>query len=52
VRGQLRAPAALSPEVDGWALEPIWMLWTIEKSLALAGNRTSAVQTVTHSYID
>jgi hypothetical protein len=47
VGGQLHALAALilgkKPPVpivqeDGWASEPVWMLWNREKSLASARN--------------
>jgi hypothetical protein len=29
-----------------WSPEPVWTLWRKEKSLALAGNKTPAVQPV------
>jgi hypothetical protein len=53
VSGQLHTPAALPPEEElpapigyeaGWAPEPVWTLWSGEKSLTLAENRTTAVQ--------
>jgi hypothetical protein len=30
----------------GWAPEPVWMLWSTEKSVAPAGNRISDLQPV------
>jgi hypothetical protein len=36
----------------GWTPQPVWTLWSREKSLASAGNRTSAVQLVARSYTD
>jgi hypothetical protein len=59
--GQLHAPAALpsgkEPPVPmeqeaGWAPEPAWTLWSKEKCLSPAGNRTPAVQPVAHRYTD
>jgi hypothetical protein len=56
VSGQLNAPAALPLGVPtvyeaGWAPEPVWTLWCREKSFFFsAGNRTPAVQPVTHPY--
>jgi hypothetical protein len=53
--GQLHAPAALPPvkepqipigQETGWDPEPVWMLWSKERTLATAGNRTPAVQPV------
>jgi hypothetical protein len=46
VNGQLRASVALhtgndAPVTTEWTPEPVWTLWRIEKSLALAGYRTS-----------
>jgi hypothetical protein len=35
-----------------WALEPVWMLWWREKSLAPAVNQTLAIQLVTRYYTD
>jgi hypothetical protein len=51
--GRLHAQAPLllakeSPVPTGWearwATEPVWMLWTREKYLALAENPTSVIQ--------
>jgi hypothetical protein len=53
---QLHAPASLLPgkqppipvgEETAWAPERIWTLWSTEKSLVSAGNRTPTVQSVT-----
>jgi hypothetical protein len=35
-----------------WAAEPVWMLWTKEKFLTHDGNRTMAVQSITHLYTE
>jgi hypothetical protein len=52
VYGQFHAPAALSsgkePPIPivyeaGWTAEPMWTLWSTEKSLAPAGNQTPVV---------
>jgi hypothetical protein len=43
--GQLHAPVAIGYEAR-WSPEPVWMLWSSEKCLAPAGNRTLAVQPV------
>jgi hypothetical protein len=37
-----RTPLPTGYEAE-WAPEPVWTLWSTEKSLALAGNRTPAV---------
>jgi hypothetical protein len=56
VSGQLHAPAALLPgkeppvpigKKNGWVPNLVWTLWSTEKSLAPAGNRTTAVQHIT-----
>jgi hypothetical protein len=56
VSGQLHGPAAL-PSVPtgqeaGWAPEPIWTLWSREKSLSPNGNRNQALQPVARQYTD
>jgi hypothetical protein len=33
-----------------WAPEPVWTLWSTDKSLAPAGNQTPAVQSVARRY--
>jgi hypothetical protein len=52
----LHAPGALTPvpigEDAGWAPEPAWTAWSIEKSLAPAGNRIPVVQYVGCHYTD
>jgi hypothetical protein len=58
--GQLKTPAALTLEgapgthcVGGWmGSRALWTLWGTEKCLAPVGNRTLAVQPVTHRYTD
>jgi hypothetical protein len=55
VSGQLHALSALSPEKyppvpTGWVPEPVWMLWSREKNLNPAVNRTLVVQPVTRRY--
>jgi hypothetical protein len=59
--GQLHVPAALTPEKElavpigyeaGWTPEPVWTLWSAEKSLALDGNQTPADQPVVRRYTD
>jgi hypothetical protein len=61
VSAQLYAPADLTPGKEptvpieyeaGWAPEPLWTLWSREKSLATAENRTQSVQPVARRYID
>jgi hypothetical protein len=47
--GQLHVPASFlqgneSPVV-GWAPDPVWMLWNIEKSPALAGTESGSSST-------
>jgi hypothetical protein len=46
-----RPPVPIGQQT-GWFPELVWRLWRKEKSLALAGNRTPAVQPVTRRYID
>jgi hypothetical protein len=55
VNGELHAPIALNPRKEllvpvaweaVWASEPIWMLWSREKSLSPTVNWTPAVQPV------
>jgi hypothetical protein len=57
--GQLHAPAALYPwkerpvTIEGEAEsapEPIWTLWSRDKSVNLAENQTPAVHPIAHSY--
>jgi hypothetical protein len=45
------SPVPIGQEAE-WAPEPVWTLWSREKSFAPAGNRTPAVQTVASYYID
>jgi hypothetical protein len=60
VSGQLHDPAALpseEPQVltedEIWRVpEPVWTLWSREKSFAPAGNRTPTVQSLAHHYTD
>jgi hypothetical protein len=61
VSGQLYSPAALplrkeAPvtigEEDGWASEPVWTLWSKEKSLRPVEKETPAVQPVALPYTD
>jgi hypothetical protein len=61
VSRQLHAPATLQPGKEPpvsieqnawWAPEPVWTLWSKEKSLAPAGNRIPAVHTVTGRYTE
>jgi hypothetical protein len=61
VSGQLHASIALPPGKKplvptrweaGWAIEPVWMLWSREKSPAPAGNRTPAIQPIACHYTD
>jgi hypothetical protein len=57
--GQLHAPVALPPgkqppvrtesEVGS---EPVWTLWSGQKSLSASGNRTPAVQPLARRYTD
>jgi hypothetical protein len=60
VIGQLHASASLLPEKQPlvpvvyeaeWDPEPVWMLWSTEKSLSPAWNRTPAVQLVGRRYM-
>jgi hypothetical protein len=57
--GQLHAHAALPPRKEsrvpsgqeaGWAPDPVWTLWSREKSLSPAGNQTRAVHPVAGCY--
>jgi hypothetical protein len=59
--GLLHAPAASLSGKDppvpigkeaGWASEPVWTLWSTEKSLVLARNLPPAVQPVARRYTD
>jgi hypothetical protein len=61
VRGQLQGATALTPGgkalgihcVDGWVgLEPVWKLWSREKSIAPVGNITLVVQSIARRYTD
>jgi hypothetical protein len=61
VGGQLHASVALLPgkqphvpigQVTGWAPEPVWTLWSKDKSLAPVGNGTPAVPPVARRYAD
>jgi hypothetical protein len=61
VSGQLYVPAALLPGKEphvpivqeaGRAPEPVGTLWSREKSLGPAGNKTAAVQHVARRYTD
>jgi hypothetical protein len=39
--------------LGGWReAEPVWTLWSREKSLATTGNQTVAVQLLAYPYID
>jgi hypothetical protein len=44
-----KSPISVVKEA-GWTPEPVSALWNIDKSVALAGNRTPAVQPVTRRY--
>jgi hypothetical protein len=59
--GQLHAPVALPPGKEhllpirqgaGWAPEPFWTRWFLEKFPAPAGNRTPIVHLVAQRYTD
>jgi hypothetical protein len=61
VNSQFHVPATLPPsknfpvliELEAeWIPEPVWTLWSREKSLAPAGTRTPAVQPVHRQYTD
>jgi hypothetical protein len=61
VSGQLQVQAALPPKKEPpvsiglearWAAQSVSRLWRREKSLALAGNRTPAVQPLARLYSD
>jgi hypothetical protein len=61
VYGQLQNRTALIPGKEAalpigeevrWASEPVWTMWRKEKSLALVGNQTPAVQPVARRYTD
>jgi hypothetical protein len=61
VSGYLHAPAAVLLRKEtpvsigyeaGWASESVWTLWSREKSLASAENRTPAVHPVVRHYTD
>jgi hypothetical protein len=45
-------PSLLFEEAVGWALESVWMVWSKEKYLALAGNQTPTIHPVTCRYTD
>jgi hypothetical protein len=52
--GQLHALGKEPPvpivQEAGWAPEPAWTLWSGEKSLSSARERTSAIQFKAHRY--
>jgi hypothetical protein len=61
VSGQLHISPALPPgkepavptvQETEWAPQPVWTLWSIEKSVAPAPNRTSAVQLTARRYTE
>jgi hypothetical protein len=61
VSDQLQAPADLSPgkwllvsivQEVGWIQEPVWTLWSRDKSFAPAVNPTPVIQPVARRYTD
>jgi hypothetical protein len=47
-----KQPSIPIEQEAGWALDPVWTLWSREEYLSPVGNRTLTVQPVARRYAD